>query len=69
MKNMVGAILGVAVGTMLLPAMLGAANPGYGNPYDLVWFLFFGGELLLASIGGLTSPATLPQYLLVWIVI
>lgn len=69
MRNMIGAILGVAIGTMLLPAMLGMGNPGYGDPYDLVWFLFFGGQLLSASVSGLTTAATLLQYLIVWIVI
>ena len=69
MKNLIGGILSVIIGSTLLTTLLGSTNPGYLPPYDAIWFLLLGGHLLGNSAINLISLRTLPVYAIVWIVI
>ncbi|TFF92087.1 hypothetical protein EU545_02040 [Candidatus Thorarchaeota archaeon] len=69
MKNMIGSIIGVVVGTASLVLLLGVTPPIYPEPFQAMAFLLFGGELLEETIPAILSIPEMVPYLATWLLI
>jgi len=69
MRNLLGGIIGILVGSLLLTILVGLSDPIYSWPYSMIWFLLSGSDALRLSFVGLFNPISSLRYILTWILI
>ncbi|TFH09237.1 MAG: hypothetical protein E4H14_04860, partial [Candidatus Thorarchaeota archaeon] len=69
MRNLLGGIIGILVGSMVLVILVSLSDPIYSWPYKMIWFLLIGSDALRVSIDGLFNPIVSLGYILTWILI
>jgi len=67
MRNFVGGLLAVIIGSTFIVMLLDLAHPAYPDPYNTIWFILTGSSALQST--PLISLTVLGLYLLSWIVI
>jgi len=69
MRNLLGGIIGILIGSLLLTILVGLSDPIYSWPYSMIWFLLSGSDALRLSSDGLFNPTSSLRYILTWILI
>ena len=69
MRNLLGGIISVLIGSIILVILVGLPDPMYSWPYNMVWFLLRGSDALRLSIDGIFNPALSIGFIFTWILI
>ncbi|MGY5881105.1 MAG: hypothetical protein RTV31_12695 [Candidatus Thorarchaeota archaeon] len=69
MRNLLGGIVGILVGSIVLVILVNLPDPMYSWPYNMIWFLLSGSDALRLSIDGFFNPIVSLGYILTWILI
>ena len=69
MRNLLGGIIGILVGSTVLVILVGLSNPIYSWPYNMIWFFLSGSDALRLSIDGFFNPMLSLGYILTWILV
>ncbi len=69
MKNLLGGLIGVLIGTFVLVSLAGITSPAYYWPYSTIWIILSGSSGLISTINGISDPSLLLGYILTWIII
>jgi len=69
MKNLLGGLIGVIIGSFVLLLLVGLTSPAYYWPYSTIWVVLSGSSALKATITGISNPNALLGYILTWIII
>ncbi|MCK5390148.1 MAG: hypothetical protein KAJ36_06645 [Candidatus Thorarchaeota archaeon] len=69
MKNLLGGLIGVLIGSFVLVLLVGLTSPAYNWPYSTIWIILSGSNALKSTIDGISNPNTLLGYILTWIII
>lgn len=69
MKNLVGSVFGMFVGSFILVVTLPVTQPVYPAPYDLIWALLSGCQALQATIQQLVALENIHWYMITWLII
>ncbi|TFH07684.1 MAG: hypothetical protein E4H14_07920 [Candidatus Thorarchaeota archaeon] len=69
MRNLLGGIIGILIGSMVLVTLVGLSNPIYSWPYNMIWFLLSGSDALRLFIDGFFNPILSLGYILTWVLI
>lgn len=69
MKNLIGSLIGVLIGSFILVNIIPLSQPPYPSPYDFLWVLLTGSQALQMTIQQLLSFQNVFWYLLTWILI
>lgn len=67
MKNFIGSLLAVIIGSIVIVPLLGVPQPSYPVPYNAIWFILAGSSAFQRTI--FSSPNIVGLYILSWIVI
>ncbi|MHA1615117.1 MAG: hypothetical protein ACTSYJ_09750 [Candidatus Thorarchaeota archaeon] len=68
MKNLLGSLIGVIIGSIVLVLLVGLTSPAYHWPYSTIWIVLSGSNALKSTIIGISNPNTLVGYILSWII-
>jgi hypothetical protein len=67
MRNFVGGLIGVIIGSITIVILIGIPQPIYPEPYNMIWFLLAGSSALQSTT---FNPLTvLGLYFLSWLII
>lgn len=69
MRNSLGGLIGILIGTIIVVSLIGLTDPVYSWPYSTVWFILSGSSALKLTINGLLNPTAILGYILTWIII
>lgn len=69
MKNSLGGIIGVLIGSFAIVLLVGLTNQGYSWPYSTIWIILSGSSALTSTMAGISNPSTILGYVLTWIII
>jgi hypothetical protein len=69
MRNILGGIVAVVLGSMLLTYASGIVPPAYPEPFQALGFLLFGSTMLGESLSGFLNTASVGSYIATWLVI
>ena len=69
MRNFVGGLLAVFIGSVVIVLLLGVSNPVYPEPFNMIWFLLSGSSTFQTALGDPLTPMLLTLFILSWIVI
>ena len=69
MRNFVGSLLAVIIGSAVTVILLGLAQPTYPEPFNMIWFLLAGSSALQSTLFNPLSPMSLVLYVLSWVII
>lgn len=69
MKNFIGGLSGVVVGSIIIVIGLGLETPLYPEPFNVVWFLLVGNHAIQATLFEPIMPSVLISYILTWVII
>ena len=69
MKNSLGGLVAILVGSATIVALLNIQNPVFSWPYNSVWLIFSGSSALIATLGNILNPELIIGYILTWIII
>lgn len=71
MRNLVGGLLGIVVGSCAFVGVTGLLppQPAYPEPFNTIWFILDGSWSLQSTIQGLFNYPTAAAYLISWIII
>ena len=69
MRNLLGGLVSILVGSIVLVTLVNLPDPMYSWPYNLLWFFFSGSDALRLSIDGFFNPISSIGYILSWLVI
>ncbi|MFW9788470.1 MAG: hypothetical protein ACFFE2_07860 [Candidatus Thorarchaeota archaeon] len=68
MKNFVGGLLAVFIGSMVIVMFLGLTQPVYPEPFNIFWFLFAGSYAIQTTLLNPLTLISVGLYILTWIV-
>ncbi len=69
MRNLLGGLVGVLIGSFVLVLLVGLTNPVYYWPYSTIWIILSGSSALKSTVNGISNSTTLLGYILTWIII
>jgi hypothetical protein len=69
MRNFVGSLLAVVIGSVVIVILLGLAQPTYPEPFDLVWFLLAGSSALQSTLFNPLTPMVVSLYIGSWAIV
>ena len=69
MKNSLGGLIGVLLGSSVLVMLVNLVNPIYSWPYNSIWFLLSGSDALRLSVDGFLNLSTTVGYVVTWIIV
>ena len=69
MRNLIGGIIGVLIGSTILVVIAGLQDPLLSWPYNMIWFIFSGSNALRLSIDGFLNSDVFLGYILTWLLI
>ena len=69
MKNVLGGLIGVLIGSIVLVLLVDLTGPAYAWPYSTFWIILTGSSGLISTINGISDPSLLLGYILTWIII
>ncbi len=69
MKNLLGGLIGVLIGSVVLVLLVGLTGPAYYWPFSTIWIILSGSSALKSTITGISNPSALLGYILTWIII
>jgi hypothetical protein len=71
MRNIIGGLIGIVVGSYLLVMLAGlpTPQPAYPSPFDTIWFLFSGSWMLQSTIQELLNQSLVSALVISWLVI
>jgi len=69
MRNFLGGLIAIVVGSFVVMQLLGLAQPLYPDPYNLIGFLLAGSSALQSTLFGPLTVLLIVQYVVVWCII
>ncbi len=69
MRNFVGSLLAVIVGSAVIVMLLGLTQPTYPEPFNMIWFLLAGSSALQSTLFNPLTPMVAVLYILSWVII
>jgi len=69
MRNFIGGLLGVFIGSIVIVITFTLTMPSYPKPFDLVWFLLIGSYAIQTTLFSVLTPLNLVLYILTWCII
>jgi hypothetical protein len=69
MRNFVGGLLGVFIGSIVIVMLLGVVQPAYPEPFSIIWFLLAGSSTLQSALFNSLTPIILISYIVTWLII
>ncbi|MFW9843274.1 MAG: hypothetical protein ACFFEV_01730 [Candidatus Thorarchaeota archaeon] len=69
MRNLLGGLVGVLVGSVVIVMLANLSDPMYSWPYNMIWFLLSGSDALRLSINGFLNPSVSLGFILTWILL
>jgi hypothetical protein len=69
MRNFVGGLLGVVVGSTSIVIFQGLSQPTYPEPFNIIWFILVGSSVLQSTLFNPIPLVSLILYVLSWIII
>lgn len=69
MRNVLGGIIGILVGSIVIVTLAGLSDLIYPEPYSIIWFVLSGSDALRLSLDGFLNPNVSFVYILTWIII
>ncbi|TFG99147.1 hypothetical protein E4H12_03765 [Candidatus Thorarchaeota archaeon] len=69
MRNSLGGLIGVLVGTATIVVLLGIPDPVYSWPYSSMWLILGGSSALKTSFDGFLNQSTVLGYILTWVIV
>jgi len=69
MRNFVGAVSGVIIGSIVLTNLLGLSQPTYAEPFNIFWFLLAGSSALQNTLFSAITSWTVLYYIISWCII
>jgi hypothetical protein len=67
MRNFVGGLLAVIIGSTAIVMLIGLSQPAYPDPYSTIWFILVGSSALQSTV--YSSPTAFYMFLLSWIIV
>ena len=69
MRNFVGSLVAVVIGSITIVVLLGLAQPAYPEPFGMIWFLLAGSSTLQSTLFNPLTPMLVILYIVSWIII
>ena len=69
MRNSLGGLIGILIGSVTIVALLGIPDPMYSWPYSSVSFILSGSSALKSSFDGFLNQSVVLGYILTWVVV
>ncbi|MHA1135592.1 MAG: hypothetical protein ACTSSE_03820 [Candidatus Thorarchaeota archaeon] len=69
MRNSLGGLIGMLIGSVTIVLLLGIQDPVYSWPYSSIWFILGGSSALKASFDGFLNQSMLLGYILTWVIV
>ncbi len=69
MRNFVGGLLAVVIGSTTIMMLHGLAQPTYPEPFNMIWFLLVGSSALQTALFNPLTPTFFVLYILSWFII
>jgi hypothetical protein len=69
MRNSLGGLIGLLIGSVTIVLLLGIPDPVYSWPYSSMWFILGGSSALKSSIDGFLNPSMVLGYILTWVIV
>jgi hypothetical protein len=69
MRNSLGGLVGVLLGSSVLVMLVNLVDPIYFWPYNSIWFILSGSDALRLSLEGFLNPDTITGYVIAWFII
>ncbi|MFX0107746.1 MAG: hypothetical protein ACFE7R_05665 [Candidatus Hodarchaeota archaeon] len=67
MKNMIGGILGAVLASIVIVTLLALEQPPYDQPYDSIWMILLGSDILAATPSEALQIQSTVLYLGTWV--
>jgi len=69
MRNFVGGLVAVVIGSGVIVILLGLAQPAYPDPFNMIWFLLAGSSALQSTLFNPLTPMLVVLYIVSWVII
>lgn len=69
MRNLLGGLVGILIGSVTIVALLGLPDPAYSWPYSSIWFILSGSNALKITIDGILNQSSILEYILTWVIV
>ena len=69
MRNSLGGLIGILIGSVTIVLLLSIPDPVYSWPYSSVWFILSGSSALKSSIDGFLNQSSILYYIFTWLII
>ncbi len=69
MRNFVGGLLAIIIGSTVIVVLLGIVQPTYPEPYSMIWFLLAGSDALQRTLFEHLTLMLVSLYFLSWVII
>jgi hypothetical protein len=69
MRNLLGGLVGAAIGCFVIVWLQKTPQPVYPKPFDMIWFLFAGSSLLQTTLADPLAWNSFMRYFTTWIIV
>ncbi|MGY5857916.1 MAG: hypothetical protein RTU63_01000 [Candidatus Thorarchaeota archaeon] len=69
MRNSLGGLIGILIGSVTIVILLSIPDTMYSWPYSSMWFILGGSSALKSSFDGFLNQSTILGYILTWVIV